>query len=266
MKTQITQVTQDDFKRILVRAVVLPIILIGIFAGTLLWQVNNLLSTVQWVDHTDQVIAQAHEIQTLLVDRETGMRGYIITGNPIFLEPYNLAASQLPTTFSEFGRLVSDNPLEVKRLDELRVRYSEWDALVSSSISLKAKNGDAAAAQVEGKNRMDAMRAQIDEIIKTEEELRGMRSKTALRTAQLTISISIILTVLLAGIIAFFIRHQLMTLSRNYASALMAAEAFAAEIIEQSQQVKESLLEARAAKERAERRVAELERNTGHKS
>ena len=75
-------VSQMTFRRLLTRSVVVPPALLGLLALVFLGQIVYLLSAAQWVDHTDRVIARANALLKLLVDGETGMRGYLVTGDP----------------------------------------------------------------------------------------------------------------------------------------------------------------------------------------
>jgi CHASE3 domain sensor protein len=56
-------------------------------AGLLLWQMNQLLEAGRWVAHTDHVIVSSDRALNLIVDMETGLRGYQLTGDRVFLEP-----------------------------------------------------------------------------------------------------------------------------------------------------------------------------------
>ncbi|PYS92537.1 MAG: hypothetical protein DMF64_08570 [Acidobacteria bacterium] len=95
------QIDQASFNRRLLLAVLLPLIVMLVLAGILLWQVHHLLSVTQRVDHTDQVIARAHRTEKLLVDSETGLRGYLLTSDPSFLEPYRQALPQVAPSLSQ---------------------------------------------------------------------------------------------------------------------------------------------------------------------
>ena len=97
------------FRRTLARAIALPVFLLVVLALIFLWQLNSLLDAAQWVDHTDQVIAQAHTVQELLIDQETGLRGYLITGQQDFLDPYRQAQASITPTLDTLHVLVADN-------------------------------------------------------------------------------------------------------------------------------------------------------------
>src|SRR4051794_14694568 len=104
------------FRRLLTRSVMVPPALLSFLALVFLGQIMYLLSAGQWVDHTDQVIAKANTLLKLLVDGETGMRGYLITGEPVFLEPYHVEEKGVGLAFEGLIDLVSDNPPQVERL------------------------------------------------------------------------------------------------------------------------------------------------------
>src|ERR1051325_1808370 len=97
-------------RRTLARAVLLPPALTAPLAGLFLWQISRLLDATRWVEHTDEVISQADDTLKLLVDLETGVRGYLVTNRSDYLEPYERAEPQVGPALDELTRLVPDNP------------------------------------------------------------------------------------------------------------------------------------------------------------
>src|ERR1043166_6734339 len=63
------------------------------------------------VVHTKKVAAEAQGVLLALVDAETGFRGYLITLDPAFLEPYDRSAARLPPALDDVIELLSDSPL-----------------------------------------------------------------------------------------------------------------------------------------------------------
>jgi CHASE3 domain sensor protein len=61
-----------------------------------------------------------------MVDQETGVRGYLITGNEKFLEPYHRGSNAYAAAFQKIKDLTSDNPAQQSRLDELNELAKEW--------------------------------------------------------------------------------------------------------------------------------------------
>src|SRR5580692_3806663 len=83
-----------DIRRLVLRAVVVPLLLMALVAGWLSWQIGRLMDAARWVDRTDRIIAQANEVGRLIIDQETGVRAFLLTDNRVFLEPYESAHPQ----------------------------------------------------------------------------------------------------------------------------------------------------------------------------
>src|SRR5262249_1063270 len=99
------QFDQAHFRRALTLAVIVPPILMLIVIGALLAQIRYLVWTAQQVEGTESLISQVHETQRLLVDMETGLRGYLVTGSTDFLEPYTQTTALMGAEFDDIARL-----------------------------------------------------------------------------------------------------------------------------------------------------------------
>src|SRR3954454_19879103 len=91
-------IDQPNFKNLLTRAVIAPLLIMALLAGALLWQINTYRTATRAVIRSDRTIAQANLLQRLLVDMETGLRGYLLTGTDEFLAPYDTARAQIQPT------------------------------------------------------------------------------------------------------------------------------------------------------------------------
>jgi len=84
------------------------------------------------IEHDTQVIANARDLAKLVVDMETGQRGFVITGKEEFLEPYNEGASGFEKLIEKEKELVSDNPSQVKALEKIEGLVSQWQQKAAS--------------------------------------------------------------------------------------------------------------------------------------
>ncbi|MEH2204305.1 MAG: CHASE3 domain-containing protein [Nostoc sp.] len=219
------QITQVAFRRRLIGAIALPIILLLSLSGVSIWQINRLLWAMHWVEHTDQVIARANGLQKLLLDLETGVRGYQLTSNPEFLEPYQQANSTINTTFDRLGDLVSDNPQQSQRLRQIKAEETGWKKSISQAVVRKQRGETEPLSAIEvRKHSMDVMRNQITNFIATEEQLRYQRNQAVQQTTERVIFSSIILSLAAGGVLAFYIRRQISHVSDNYENALKTAQ------------------------------------------
>src|SRR5687767_11406490 len=110
------ETTQKRFTWALVWTVIGPALLLISLASMLLWRVHSLREDFERVNHSDQVIARVHFLQELLLDRETGVRAYLLVKEADFLEPYHRANAQLGPAFDELRSQISDNPAQSQRL------------------------------------------------------------------------------------------------------------------------------------------------------
>jgi PAS domain S-box-containing protein len=220
------------FRRTLARAITLPVFLTIALTLIFLWQLNSLLSTAQSVAQSDQVIAQAQTVAEQLIDQESGLRGYVITGENDFLEPYQRAQATILPAFDTLTEQISDRPAQLELVAAIRANYDQWRTYAQDIIRLRNVGGDSVAAvrQRVGKNLMDSMRAQMQSLLRSEIALRDQRSQAAQFSTQVVIISSIAGALILGGMLALFLRRQLLDLSSSYRQALQASEQRAEEI------------------------------------
>jgi methyl-accepting chemotaxis protein len=168
-----------------------------------------------WVAHTHEVIATLEKVLSALQDAETGQRGFIITGDESYLEPYNRGSENAEVQRKHLAELVSDNPRQSARAEALGPIILERVSALANSIEVRRKQDFAAAQQVimtgRGKRAMDELRANIATMIQAEEDLlikRADASAAATKTASLTIVLGTGLAILLAGIVGLLITRN----------------------------------------------------------
>jgi len=213
-------INEARFNRLLTRSTLLPLLLMAVLSALLIWQVTRLLHVFEWVDHTDTVIAQANAAQKLLLDMETGKRGYLLSGDPEFLQPYEEAQGRVTPALNALTVLVRDNPAQEERLTTLKGLRAQWDADAERGIGrVRASGARAGERDDAGKRLMDAMRAQLSGFIGTEERLRGQRSGAARQAAQRTILGALFAALVGGGALGWLSRRQLLRLTADYAEA-----------------------------------------------
>src|SRR5690606_12542173 len=81
--------------------------------------IKKLEASSALVTHTQEVKTVSSEVLIHILNAETGQRGYVITGNERYLEPYRDAVSSNQNTFRRLSSLIEDNPDQVQRVDTL---------------------------------------------------------------------------------------------------------------------------------------------------
>ena len=218
----ISEVRDSHFRRTLTRAIALPALLLLALLGIFLWLLSAMLSATQWIDHTDQVLAQAHEVQSLMLDQQNSLRGYLLTDSDVFLAPYRQAGAQTDAAFDELRSLIADNPDQIARFDKLREYSRAWRSFAQDVLARKGRGeGPPSVATLSrGQTLMTTFRAQMSSFVAIEEYLRAERTQMAQRTTQLTVIGSVVAGVLAGALVAWFIRRQLLVLSQRYEHAL----------------------------------------------
>lgn len=194
------------------------LILLGIIAFAT-FSLQALIEDNNQVSRTLIVQGMLDETLALLTDAETGARGYVITGDEVFLEPYNaLLTSEdgIQKHLQELRELTSDNPQQQKHLDQLDVLAANKLAIVERNIALRRNSGfDAAQAAVlsgEGRETMDEIRAVIHEMNQEESHLLEARSDAAsasLKNVLLYFAIGGPFAILLISFTFYFLNQQI---------------------------------------------------------
>ncbi len=128
-----------------------------------------------WVNHTHEVINKIDHYLSAMTDAETGQRGFLLTKNVSYLEPYHRGIITAQNSYEELLSLVSDNPLQIKRLELINLPMKEKLSEMGQTINLiQDKSFDDAIAivsQNSGKKLMDDIRLHLDAIASTEKAL-----------------------------------------------------------------------------------------------
>ncbi len=211
-------IDERSFRKLLTRNIGLPLA-VGVLSAVLfVVMISYLLSVIRWVEHSDRVITNANEAAKLTVDLETGMRGYLITGDEHFLDPYVVAKPQIVAQLQRLQELVSDNPQQVDRLKRLEALQREWALYAQSMVDLRRQSGDykAAVQSGRGKRLTDEIRKEYDEFIQMEQQLRVARSNEVSQTTVISISLYLLFILGLSVFLAYVGRRDLINLSDSY--------------------------------------------------
>ncbi|MDO3408493.1 CHASE3 domain-containing protein [Saccharibacillus sp. CPCC 101409] len=144
-------------------------------------QVGDLQESNEFIStHDIKVHDEVSALQKNLLDMETGQRGYLLTGDRNYLEPYNDGRTRWETNYGSLYQLVEDNPSQQTNLRAIRSNIEKWIAeMGDKTIQLKEQGKDAEVLAFytgdAGKREMDQMRVQFDAFRQTEQTLTDAR-------------------------------------------------------------------------------------------
>lgn len=164
---------------------------------------RQLVSNVKDVEHTNKVISNLESILSSVKDAEIGIRGYVITRNIEFLEPYLNSQRREDSLFKETEKLISDNPNQISLLNDLKINIDNKFLVIKNGLVSFNKNNLQLTPTLRdtldiSKRLMDSIRAKIHQIQKIERNL--LQEKKA----QLNKSTVAVYSIVLASIIISF--------------------------------------------------------------
>ncbi|MEH2395726.1 MAG: response regulator [Nostoc sp.] len=196
-----------------------------------------LIDTKNQVQKTQEKINKLEELLSDMKDAETGQRGYILTGQESYLEPYQAVVGNIDQKIAELKDLIVDQPSQQQQFATLESLIAAKLAILKKTIYLRRNQGFDAALQLiqtnRGKYLMDNIRKVIHEIENQDKRLLQQQSQVAKASANrtlLTLAIAIFLSFLILGIVYYLISREVkerklteetLNQERNFISAVL---------------------------------------------
>ena len=104
-----------------------------VIAGSLInyWKLAFIDQTIKWSSHTYDVLNENTVLIGSMIDRETGLRGYLLAGDRKFLAPYEGGAQAFAAAAQRLRGLTADNPAQLARLDRIEALARRWQTEVA---------------------------------------------------------------------------------------------------------------------------------------
>ena len=178
----------------------LAVLLIGGLAWRSLAQTSLANS---WVAHTQEVLESASTLLTLVLEAETGQRGYLLTRQEQYLQPYEAGIDEKRQVLAHLRLLTIDNPPQTVRADQLKELIDRRGEQLRKTIALgRAGHWDEAHEFVidgAGRELMRQIRALVKEMQDEERRLLTLRTADLQRTANFSTA------VILGGALLLFV-------------------------------------------------------------
>ncbi len=215
---------------------------------------TTLIENDERVAHTHLVRREIAELLTQLINAETGQRGFVITGDDEYLEPYTSALVEIQKLFTEVRRLFSDSPSQLRRLDELRVPVDAKLAALKLTIKIRrdgtAEPAMARVAKGDGRRLMDQIHAILGAMDREESDLLAVRAKDAAAAADTATKViqwgsiaAIILIIVVAWLIITSLTKQIGTAARHMQSSSTELQAAANQLASGSREQSTAMTE-----------------------
>ncbi|MBI4469603.1 MAG: CHASE3 domain-containing protein [Acidobacteria bacterium] len=189
------------------------LLILPAISGIAIKRIDDLVETVGSVSHTRRVLGSLQGLLVLLNEAETNQRGYLLTGEDSFLEPYFAAEKEIDPELTELRSLTSDNPDQHRRLAVLlpliQVKREIMADLVAGWRLNPAMSENTSEKLHVGKELMDTIWSRVEEMERGEQVLLAERQALSIddaRRSRLTLVATVVLAVgiVLIGSVALY--------------------------------------------------------------
>jgi CheY-like chemotaxis protein/signal transduction histidine kinase len=229
-------IDQNHFRRILNRNVAVPLgfgFLSAFFFSVIVYY---LLNVSHWVERSVLGVSYAHEMLKAVGELEASMRGYLIAGEEVFLDPYR---NELPLYQDQLERIrqyASNDPVQLSRAERVEQLHGQWVGFAEEAIARRAKN-EPVVEYVRSQRGLELKQEQrqlLNDFIAYERQIRAERTDTAEVVTTALIGGFLLFSLLFSGLLVYFGRRDLISLSDSYADSLERQQAHAAALEKQA--------------------------------
>jgi PAS domain S-box-containing protein len=237
-------VNLSQFNNILRQVFVLPVVALLVVAGALYVQIRGANATVALIQDSDARISQATQVSKLVVDEESGLRGYETTGDTQFLQPFSEAESHVQEEIQNLDDMGGADADQKHDITDLRDEHQTWRDAFALPIIAQVRGGgktNDVDLNLHGKMLMDEVRHDLNDIIRKAEENRARRIEQWHRQVH-TMLLGLLLLALGMGVlIGLFTRNRLHSVSTAYQTTLEILGRRAEELFQSEQQLRTTL-------------------------
>jgi PAS domain S-box-containing protein len=212
-------------------------------ASVLVWQISGANSTVGLIEDSDQRIALATLIEKLVVDEETGLRGYQITADPRFLAPYRDAEAPMQQAIAQLQPMLKPGE-QGKNLQQFIQQHQTWhQAFAEPLIATVAAGGHTNDDDLNltGRARMNSMHALLDDIVKSSEQHRTDRIALWRRQTRRLLLLLIALALSIGLLIGLYTRSRMESAYAAFRRAIDLQRRRAEELFQSEQHLRTTL-------------------------
>ncbi|MGF1874044.1 methyl-accepting chemotaxis protein [Photobacterium frigidiphilum] len=194
-----------------------PLISFAIIFGILYFSTERAKTSNEWVEHTYVVIDKIDYTLLNVVNMETGYRGFMITNNEGFLEPYKGGVEAVKQSLSTLLTLTADNKTQTQRFLEIEAKLESWVTnVLQPGINLSKNNGNTIeyVNSGTGKQYVDSIRQILSAAKNDEIVLKSERSQAFSNAERDTLMYTATI-ILIFGFIGFLISHLISSYIRT---------------------------------------------------
>jgi two-component system sensor kinase FixL len=199
-------------------AVLVPSVLALLVSTTFYLTIGKFIRTSHDLSEADAIVSGSYHTMKLLVDMETGQRGFLVSGKQEFLQPYDSAKEAIGGSFSNLTSLLATDETLRAHLDDARHLTEQWQTNAAAEIARKIQKGDYISIfnAGTGKSLMDRIRSQFDFIIDAEQRQRTAKLAVAATSSVQLLWVTLAVALVAGGLSGGWSGMRIVTLYKDY--------------------------------------------------
>ncbi len=185
-------------------AVTVGAAVVALGIALLLGHIVSLRSTADATLRTGAYLDATINVERVVVDAETGLRGYVITARPLFLEPTRAAQAELPGAARALEQAANDEGAYVARAtalaDAARSYMSSYVPVVTREVTTRPDAARSVATTTLGKRLVDRIRAQTAQLERLISARQAARQHSAHDSANTAVTVAVVVLVVLTAL------------------------------------------------------------------
>jgi signal transduction histidine kinase len=241
-------------------------LLLTCFVSAAFWLSARLSSSESdLVTHTDETIGALTSTVKDVIDIETGARGFSLTGQESFLDPYTQGQQDLARDLDKLGQLIQDHADQSQRLELLKTQVGAAMKVSALMVARQRQSHSAPSLEMlrQGKSRVDTVRATIEEMEDEEKGLSSEHSQKTKTARQVTSVVAVLGTFVGLGVLLltwFSLRHEIETGGAMRAEIARFNAELEQRVLERTQALETEIAERKQTEERLAEQAEELSR------
>lgn len=195
------------FKQQVLTGFAISLLFVLVSAVTSYFSIRSVDIDSDWENHTYDFIDRAERLEVKLLNAETGLRGFILTGDKKYLQPYEENIGQIDSTMEDLRRMSEDNTSDDAQLDSVQLYSTELVRDMRKTLEVYNSEGKIAATNMiltdRGRDIKYKFLYASSNLIKAEKEMLKLRTKTREESTQRSTIVITLSSAIIFGLILY---------------------------------------------------------------
>src|SRR5271166_2491999 len=170
--------TESSFRRLLLRFALVPVLGLCLLLSILGFKIHQISLSRAQASEATATLLQCDRLLQSMIDEETGIRGYLAAGDPVFLQPYREAFARFGGELSTLSALASRSPSLSKKVESIVNSFHDFDAINQALLKTDLQDDAGQRLLKDQKRAMDTLRVELEDLAAEENEARSVNRQT----------------------------------------------------------------------------------------